>query len=171
MCGIYGMVNFDGARVATQALNGTGVTTIHRGPDDEETRINGACLVGHVPLEASISADEKAKGGELNCLRTEPIANLSSRAIHRQKHGFGTPTGAGLKRDLSSMIRSLLSKGTVTARDSIRPQVVEKVGAEHDSHRIISTGPSPLINLEIWCRAYLNGRDAHDVASALPAAR
>lgn len=46
MCGIHGILNFDGVPVAPQLLSAMGRVTAHRGPDDEGMHVDGACGIG-----------------------------------------------------------------------------------------------------------------------------
>jgi asparagine synthase (glutamine-hydrolysing) len=122
-----------------------------------------------VELAARIPGDVRIKGGELKCLLKQALADLLPREIlERRKRGFGTPMGAWLKGDLAPMLRSVLSPTSLAARGLVRPQVVHKLVADHETNRIDGTDRLlALINLEIWCRVYLDGRGAEDVASEL----
>jgi len=46
VCGIYGILNLDGASAATAPLQRMGSTIVHRGPDDEGTHRDGPCAIG-----------------------------------------------------------------------------------------------------------------------------
>src|SRR6516162_3070074 len=46
MCGIYGVLQLDGAPAAAEALHRMGRVTIHRGPDDEGTHVDGPLALG-----------------------------------------------------------------------------------------------------------------------------
>ena len=46
MCGIYGVLNLDGASAATAPLERMGSTIVHRGPDDEGMHRDGPCAIG-----------------------------------------------------------------------------------------------------------------------------
>jgi asparagine synthase (glutamine-hydrolysing) len=46
MCGIYGVLNLDGAPARTDALRGMAALTVHRGPDDEGTHVDGPLAFG-----------------------------------------------------------------------------------------------------------------------------
>ena len=122
-----------------------------------------------VELAAQIPGHVRMKGGELKSLMKQALADLLPREIlDRKKRGFGTPMGAWLKHDLAPMLRSVLSPASLAARGLVRPQVVQKLIADHESNRIDGTDRLlALVNLEIWCRVYLDGRAAGDVASEL----
>jgi asparagine synthase (glutamine-hydrolysing) len=46
MCGIYGIINLDGRPAGNASLAGMGRVTVHRGPDDEGSHIDGPCAIG-----------------------------------------------------------------------------------------------------------------------------
>src|SRR5438270_7796023 len=46
MCGIYGLIHFDEKPVRAEALRAMGGVTVHRGPDDEGSHVDGACGIG-----------------------------------------------------------------------------------------------------------------------------
>jgi asparagine synthase (glutamine-hydrolysing) len=122
-----------------------------------------------VELTARIPAEIKIKGGELKHLMKRALADLlPADILNRKKRGFGTPMGAWLRRDLAPMMREVLSPASVAARGLFRPQAVQRLIGEHDARRVDGTDRLlALINFEIWCRVYLDGRDADDVASEL----
>jgi asparagine synthase (glutamine-hydrolysing) len=122
-----------------------------------------------VELAARIPSDVRIKRGELKYLMKQALSDLLPREIlDRKKRGFGTPMGAWLKRDLAPMLRSVLSPATLAARGLIKPQPVQKLIADHECNRIDGTDRLlALVNLEIWCRVYLDGRAADDVAAEL----
>ncbi len=124
-----------------------------------------------VELTAKIPADIKMKGGELKHLMKRALADLlPPEILNRRKRGFGTPMGAWMKRDLAPMLRGVLSPRSIAARGLFRPQVVQKLIADHDANRLDGTDRLlALVNLEIWSRVYLDGRNAADVAAELHA--
>src|SRR2546429_2726402 len=46
MCGIYGILTFDGSAAPAEALREMGRRTVHRGPDDEGTHVEGPLAFG-----------------------------------------------------------------------------------------------------------------------------
>lgn len=46
MCGIHGIIRFDGQRVEPSLLSAMGEVTRHRGPDDEGIHVDGECGIG-----------------------------------------------------------------------------------------------------------------------------
>ena len=122
-----------------------------------------------VELAARIPANVKIKGGELKFLMKEALADLLPREIlDRKKRGFGTPMGAWFKRDLAPMLRSVLSPQSLAARGLVHPHAVQRLIADHEANRVDGTDRLlALVNLEIWCRVYLDRRAADDVAAEL----
>jgi asparagine synthase (glutamine-hydrolysing) len=122
-----------------------------------------------VELAAQIPVDIKLKGGHLKYLMKRALVELLPREIvERKKRGFGTPMGAWLKRDLAPMLQSVLSAKSVAARGLVKPQLVHKLITDHETNRVDGTDRLlALLNLEIWCRVYLDNRGAEDVADEL----
>ncbi|MCC7486321.1 MAG: asparagine synthase (glutamine-hydrolyzing) [Burkholderiales bacterium] len=46
MCGIHGLINFDGAPADAALMSAMGRVTVHRGPDDEGFHADGPCAIG-----------------------------------------------------------------------------------------------------------------------------
>ena len=46
MCGIYGVIQLDGANAPADALRAMGLLTHHRGPDDEGQHVDGPAALG-----------------------------------------------------------------------------------------------------------------------------
>ena len=122
-----------------------------------------------VELAASIPAAVKVGGGELKALMKRSLAGLlPDDILNRRKRGFGTPMGAWLKRELAPLLRQLLAPDVLQARGLFRVDAVERLLAEHQANRIDGTDPLlALMNLEIWSRMYLDGREPADVAAEL----
>jgi asparagine synthase (glutamine-hydrolysing) len=122
-----------------------------------------------VELAARIPVEVKIKGGELKHLMKRALTDLLPREIlDRRKRGFGTPMGAWLKRDLAPMLKAVLSPASIAERGLVRAPIVQKLIAEHAANRIDGTDRLlSLLNLEIWCRIYIDGRDVADVAAEL----
>jgi asparagine synthase (glutamine-hydrolysing) len=76
--------------------------------------------------------------------------------------------GAWLKRELAQLRTALLGRDVVQRRGLLDPAVVEEICVAHDANRedyadILFV----LLNLEIWCRLFLDGRNYDDVADEL----
>jgi len=122
-----------------------------------------------VEMTAQIAGDVKMRGGELKHVFKRALADLLPRDIlNRKKRGFGTPMGAWLKRDLAPVLRGLLSADAVRARGLFRLESVDRLIRDHDANRVDGTDRIlALMNLEIWSRIYLDGREAADVTAEL----
>jgi asparagine synthase (glutamine-hydrolysing) len=122
-----------------------------------------------VELAASMPAAIKVKGGRLKHLMKEALSDLlPTEILNRQKRGFGTPMGAWLKSDLAPVLDRLLSREVVRGRGLFREDVVARLVRDHRANRFDGTDILlALMNLEIWSRIYLDGRNATDVAGEL----
>jgi len=122
-----------------------------------------------VELAARIPASSKLPGGRLKHLLKEALTDiLPDDILNRSKRGFGTPMGAWLKRELAPVMRALLSPETVRARGLFRPEAVKRLMADHAANRSDRTDALvALVNLEVWCRLYLDRRTPDEVAAEL----
>jgi asparagine synthase (glutamine-hydrolysing) len=122
-----------------------------------------------VEMAASIPASVKVNGGQLKALMKRSLAGmLPDDILHRRKRGFGTPMGAWLKGELAPLLRRLLSPDVLRERGLFRVDAVERLLGDHQASRIDGTDPLlALMNLEIWSRMYLDGREPGDVALEL----
>jgi asparagine synthase (glutamine-hydrolysing) len=119
-----------------------------------------------VELAAAMPSAIKVKDGRLKHVLKQALGDLlPDDILNRKKRGFGTPMGAWLKRELAPLLRRLLSPEVLRARALFRPEVVAALMADHESNRIDGTDALlALMNLEIWSRIYLDGREPEDVA-------
>lgn len=124
-----------------------------------------------VEMAAAIPGDLKVKGGRLKHLMKAALApTLPDDILNRAKRGFGTPMGAWLKRELLAVVRELLSPAVVRQRELFRPEAVSALLADHEANRSDGTDALlALLNLEVWSRMYLDGREPGDVADELKA--
>jgi asparagine synthase (glutamine-hydrolysing) len=76
--------------------------------------------------------------------------------------------GAWLKSDLRPLREALLSRTSVESRGLFRYEAVRALCAAHDSNREdYSDLLLVLVNLELWCRLFLDGRTASDLADEM----
>jgi asparagine synthase (glutamine-hydrolysing) len=76
--------------------------------------------------------------------------------------------GAWVKRELKPVVSELLSPTTLARRGLFRSDVVQELVGRHNASRIDGTDRLlALMNLEIWCRVYLDRRTPGDVAEEL----
>jgi asparagine synthase (glutamine-hydrolysing) len=86
---------------------------------------------------------------------------LPAEVLHQPKAGFGAPIDAWLREGLRPMVNDVLSAATIARRGIFEPAAVQRLVDEHQSrrrehgYRIWS-----LLTLELWMRAFLDGRGA-----------
>jgi asparagine synthase (glutamine-hydrolysing) len=122
-----------------------------------------------VELAAQIPAHIKVAGGELKSLMKKALADvLPKEVLHRPKRGFGAPMGAWMKGPLSEMMNGALSKQSIESRGLLNHAPIARLIEDHRANRVDGTDKLlALLNLEIWCRVYLDGRSSNDVADEL----
>lgn len=119
-----------------------------------------------VDLATAIPASLKMKGGQLKYLMKKALGDvLPDEILHRRKRGFGTPMGAWLKNELAGSLDSLLSADSVARRGLLEPGAVIRLVEDHRASRIDGTDALlALMNLELWCRVFLDRRSHEDVS-------
>ncbi len=122
-----------------------------------------------VELAARMPGHLKVRGGELKHVLKRALSGVLPESIlHREKRGFGAPMGAWLRAELAPVLRDVLSRESVVRRGLLDPDSVATTIREHEQQRADRTDHLlALINLEIWCRLYLDGRSAVGVADDL----
>jgi asparagine synthase (glutamine-hydrolysing) len=122
-----------------------------------------------VELAARIPSRIKVAGGELKAVLKRALADVLPREIlYRSKRGFGAPMGAWMKGALAPLLASALSRQAVERRGLLHYAPLERLIAAHRANRIDGTDRLlALLNLEVWCRVYLDGRSCADVADEL----
>jgi len=122
-----------------------------------------------VELASRIPAEVKLAGGELKSVLKAALADVLPREVlYRPKRGFGAPMGAWLKGALAELLEGALSKQALEARGLIHHAPVARLIEDHRANRVDGTDKLlALLNLEIWCRVYLDGRSSSDVADQL----
>lgn len=119
-----------------------------------------------VELATAIPGSSKIRGGRQKHLMKEALKDvLPQEILHREKRGFGTPMGAWLKGTLAASLDSLLSPESIGRRGLLEPLAVAKLVADHRASRVDGTDALlALMNLELWCRVFLDRRGHDDVA-------
>jgi asparagine synthase (glutamine-hydrolysing) len=122
-----------------------------------------------VELAARMPGGVKMRGGELKHVMKRALEGvLPHDILHREKRGFGAPVGAWLRAELAPMMKCLLSRESIARRGLLDPAAVERTILEHEQLRADRTDHLlGLLNLEIWCRLYLDGRDAGSVTEEM----
>jgi asparagine synthase (glutamine-hydrolysing) len=124
---------------------------------------------GLVELAARMPSRLKVKGRQLKYALKKAMADLLPPDIlTRPKRGFGAPLGAWIKTGLAPFTRHLLSRESMARRGLLRPEIVEETIALHEASRADHTDHIlALINLEVWCRLYLDRRSPSDVEAEI----
>jgi asparagine synthase (glutamine-hydrolysing) len=119
-----------------------------------------------VELSARMPSRYKIHGRNLKHILKKALSNLlPSDILHRQKRGFGAPMGAWLKRELSPLLKSVLSREAVLRRGLFDWKTVEQTITLHETNREDHTDHLlSLLNLELWCRMFLDGQAPDDLA-------
>jgi len=118
-----------------------------------------------VELAAGIPSELKMHCGNLKYLLKKALHGiLSDNILYRKKRGFGAPMGAWLRSQLLPMMQSILSPESVASRGLFRPEAVESLIQAHLNKQADYTDHlQSLLNLEIWCRLYIDGQRSDDV--------
>jgi len=122
-----------------------------------------------VELAARIPGGAKVAGGELKHVMKKALDGVLPREIlNRSKRGFGAPMGAWLKAELLDLLESALSRESVESRGFLRYAPIRRLIDDHHANRVDGTDRLlALLNFEIWCRVYLDGRASQDVSGEL----
>ena len=122
-----------------------------------------------VELAARMPGRLKVRGGELkHVLKRALHGILPDSILHRAKRGFGAPVGAWFKQELAPLVRDLLSTETIERRGLLNAGAVRATIEEHATQQADrSDNLLGLINLEIWCRLYLDGASVASVTDEL----
>jgi asparagine synthase (glutamine-hydrolysing) len=122
-----------------------------------------------VELAMSMPSHLKVNGRELKYAMKRALAGvLPDDILNRKKRGFGAPIGAWLKRELSGMLGSVLSKESVERRGVFSWPAIENIITEHAANRADYTDHLlALLNFEIWSRIYLDGTQPGTLAAEL----
>ncbi len=122
-----------------------------------------------VELAARVPGHVKVAGGELKRLMKRALEGvLPKEILYRSKRGFGAPMGAWLKSELAPLVELLLSRESVEARGLLRYEPIRRLVDAHQANRIDGTDRLlALLNLELWCRIFLDRVASHEVADQL----
>jgi asparagine synthase (glutamine-hydrolysing) len=122
-----------------------------------------------VELAAQAPAETKLGQGQLKQLLKQSLRGvLPDEILDRSKRGFGAPMGEWFKRDLRPLREALLNPAVVESRGYLSAAGVQSVLEAHDANREdYSDLLLVLMNLEIWCRLFVDQRSVDDVAGEL----
>ncbi len=124
-----------------------------------------------VELAAQMPSAHKIRGRELKYVMKKALADvLPADILYRKKRGFGAPLGAWLKHELSTVLTSVLSRQAVTKRGLFDWECIDRMIKLHESNRADHTDHIlSLLNLELWCRIYLDGECPEDLSAQMKA--
>ena len=110
---------------------------------------------------AAIPFNLKLQGADSKYILKEAARGiLPDEIIDRQKHGFGIPLGAWLRRDLAP-VRDLLLSRSAKERGLFEQAAVERLIRDHaDGKRDHSRQLWALLMLEEWHRQFVDGARA-----------
>jgi asparagine synthase (glutamine-hydrolysing) len=101
-------------------------------------------------------------------LKRALVGVLPDEVLKRSKRGFGAPVGVWFKRQLRPLLKALVNQQSIEHRGLLSWPAVSDVLAAHDANREdYSDLILVLINLEIWCRLFLDNRSPADVTEEL----
>lgn len=124
-----------------------------------------------VELAFQIPSRQKIRGWSTKRILKRAVRDLvPAEVLQRRKHGFTVPLDPWFRGELRGFAYEVLLDGTARERGLVDPIVVERLWKEHvegrnvwDSHLWL------LMNLELWCRTYLDGHPtSRDVAVLQP---
>lgn len=122
-----------------------------------------------VDLALRMPGHLKVRGPRLKYLLKKAISDVVPASIlERPKRGFGAPMGAWIKKELKPVVNLMLSKETMEFRGLFDPTEVDRVIALHESGKEdYSNHLQTLVNFEIWCQMYMDGKSPDDVGEML----
>jgi asparagine synthase (glutamine-hydrolysing) len=121
-----------------------------------------------VQLTSRMPSNLKVRGLTMKYLLKKVLRPwLPKEVLQRKKRGFGAPVGAWLRRDLGSLMAETLSEEQVKKRGFFDWHVVHDTIMNHESRRNDYTDHLlALINLELWCRLFLDGGDRRFISDS-----
>ena len=120
-------------------------------------------------LAATIPTEQKRPGRQLKYLLKKALEpHLPESILYRRKRGFGAPVGSWFKEELRPLREALLSRETIASRGVFAWPSVAEIIDSHDRNKADFTDLiMVLLNLEIWCRLFLDGRSPDDIGAEL----
>lgn len=111
-----------------------------------------------VDFAAHIPARLKQRGSEGKwVLKKSMEPFLPHEVIYRPKSGFGAPLRRWMRHDLRELLGDLLSVDSLSRRGLFEPAAVQRLISDNDSGKTdASYILLSLLNIEIWCRTYLD---------------
>jgi asparagine synthase (glutamine-hydrolysing) len=122
-----------------------------------------------VELSARMPDSLKVRGLKMKYLLKKVVKPwLPAEILHRTKRGFGAPMGAWLRGDLAVLVQNLLSEEQINRRGLFNWAFVKEMVLKHNTQRQDYTDQLlALINLELWCRVFLDGLSHCDPSAVM----
>lgn len=122
-----------------------------------------------VELAVKIPQSLTMKNGRLKHLLKESLSDiLPASILDRPKRGFGAPLGAWLKQELAAMLRLFVNRETIESRGLLNWPIIEQTLNQHFNQQEDHTDHLlALMNLEIWCRLYLDKQSAEQISETI----
>lgn len=122
-----------------------------------------------VELAARMPGSMKIRGRELKHILKSSLKDvLPADILYRKKRGFGAPMGSWLKNELSPILKQVLSRQAIESRGVFNWETVQQTMQLHIANKEDHTDHiQALINLELWCRLYLDKRSPQDLTEEL----
>lgn len=122
-----------------------------------------------VQFAGRMPAEVKIRGGKLKHVMKESLRGvLPDSILDREKRGFGAPVGAWFRHELAPLLREVLSRESIERRGILDADAVAQTISEHQSLQADRTDHLlSLLNLEIWCRLYLDSSSVAAVTDQL----
>ena len=122
-----------------------------------------------VELAAAMPGSMKIRGRELKYVLKSCLHDvLPKEILYRKKRGFGAPMGSWLKNELAPLLKQVLSQKTIESRGLFNWDVIQKTMTLHESNKEDNTDHlQALMNLEIWCRLYMDKVSPEDLTEEL----
>ncbi len=114
-----------------------------------------------VELTSRMPADMKIRGLTMKYILKKALAPwLPAEILHRKKRGFGAPMGSWLRAELEPLVADTLSETAVRRRGLFDWRAVKSMLDAHQAKQEDLTDHLlALINLELWCRVFLDGTE------------
>jgi len=122
-----------------------------------------------IALAANMPSGLKIKGRTLKYILKKSFSGtLPDDILYRKKRGFGAPMGSWLKKELSPLMKSILSEQSIKSRNVFNWQQIEQTMQAHETNKADHTDHlQALLNFEIWARMYLDGVSPTDLTDQL----
>jgi asparagine synthase (glutamine-hydrolysing) len=111
-----------------------------------------------IELTSRIPGRFKVRGLEMKHLLKKVVEPwLPPAILQKKKRGFGAPVGAWLRNDLKALVEDTLSEQQIRKRGLLDGRVVQQIIADHHAqHNDHTDHLLALVNLELWCRIFLD---------------